>query len=511
MPDKTAHRKRRRLAIVAFEMVRLDRTAAEPLHQQLYRQIRDELVAGSFSQGSSRLPSTRALATDLGISRLTVNLAFSKLHDEGYLQTRVGSGTFVVNALPETFLSAKRAKAEAPLERPVRLSERVKKIPDKRAGKQFDYGIAGGPGVSFVPALAALDEFPIAVWERLRAQVLAKKGAHLLQYASSRGDPDLRKAIATYLCDYRGARCHPDQIIVTAGTQQAMMISALALVNRGEIAWIEDPGFYQARRVFGFAGAKVVPRPIDQEGIVLAHPPRKSSPKIIYVTPSHQFPLGMTMSLARRTALIEFAHKRNAYVFEDDHNSEFRFTGPPLPCLQGLDDCGRVIYAGTLSKILYPSLRLGYILAPEKLVEPMIKIRAVMDQHSPAIDQATLARFLSEGYFLSHIKRMRKLYSDRREFFIETFNKLLGEHFALQVPDAGLHFVAWLRRKADLPIIMATCAEIGIRPSPLSSCFMEAEPDPALTFGFAAWTPAQVREGLRKFSAALDRKFVRQP
>src|ERR1041385_8623196 len=178
---KSLPEKRRRRSIIAFEMIRLDRASAEPLHQQLYRQIRDELRSGSFIDGSSRLPSSRALATDLGISRLTVNLAFSKLHDEGYLQTRIGSGTFVVNALPETFLSAKRAKAEAPLELPVRLSERVKKIPDKRAGKQFDYGIAGGPGVSFVPALAALDEFPIAIWERLRTQVLARKGAHLLQ------------------------------------------------------------------------------------------------------------------------------------------------------------------------------------------------------------------------------------------------------------------------------------------------------------------------------------------
>jgi GntR family transcriptional regulator / MocR family aminotransferase len=507
MPDKKSLNKRRCRAIVAFEMVRLDRGAAEPLHQQLYRQIRDELVSGNFTQSSSRLPSSRALASDLGISRLTVNLAFLKLQEEGYLQTRIGSGTFVANSLPEIFLKSRKAKTEPLLERPVRLSERVKKIPDKRAGKQFDYGIAGAPGVSFVPALAALDEFPIAIWERLRGEVLAKKGAHLLQYASSRGDPDLRKAIATYLCDYRGARCHPDQIIITAGTQQAMMISALALVNRGEIAWIEDPGFYQARRAFGFAGATVVPRPIDEEGIVLARPPKNASPKIVYVTPSHQFPLGMTMSLARRKTLIEFAHTRDAYVFEDDHNSEFRFTGPPLPCLQGLDDCGRVIYAGTMSKILYPSLRLGYILAPEKLVEPMIKIRAVMDQHSPAIDQATLARFLTEGHFLSHIKRMRKLYAERREFFIEYFNKSLGKYFVLQIPDAGLHFVAWLRRKEDLPVIIAACAETGIRPSPLSSCFIRAELDPALTFGFAAWTRSQIREGLAKFAGSLESKL----
>src|SRR2546426_5209653 len=501
--NRKPSKKRRRRAIIAFEMIRLDRTAAEPLHQQLYRQIRDELISGSFSDNSSRLPSSRALAAALGISRLTVNLAFEQLHAEGYLRTRIGSGTFVADSLPETFLSPRRPKTQLLIERAPRLSNRVKNIPDHRAGKQFDFGIAGPPGVTFVPAVAALDEFPIEIWERLRAEVLAKKGAHLLQYASSRGDPDLRKALATYLCDYRGARCHPDQIIITAGTQQAMMISAMALVNRGEVAWIEDPGFYQARRAFGFAGATVVPRPVDREGITIVRPSKQPSPKIIYVTPSHQFPLGMTMSLARRTALIDFARTCDAYIFEDDHNSEFRYTGPPLPCLQGLDNSGRVIYAGTMSKILYPSLRLGYLLAPEPLVEPMIKIRAVMDQHSSAIDQATLARFLTEGFFLSHIKRMRKLYSDRREFFIEQFNNLLSEHFVLQIPEAGLHLVAWLRRKTDLPWITRVCSEIGIRPSPLSSCFMRADLEPALTFGFAAWSRAQIREGLIKFAAAL--------
>jgi GntR family transcriptional regulator / MocR family aminotransferase len=497
--DKNISKKhRRRHSIMAFEMIRLDRAAAEPLHQQLYAR---------FAMNWFRQPSITALPADLGISRFTVNLAFSRLHGEGYLRSRIGSGTFVSEPLPETFLSAHTAKAEPRIEGSPRLSDRVRNIPDHRVGKEFDLGIAGPPGVTFVPAVAALDEFPIAIWERLRAQVLAKKGAHLLQYASSRGDPDLRKALATYLCDYRGARCHPDQIIITAGTQQAMIISALALVNRGEVAWIEDPGFYQARRAFGFAGATVVPRPVDQEGIVIARPSKQRSPKIIYVTPSHQFPLGMTMSLARRTALIDFARACDAYIFEDDHNSEFRYTGPPLPCLQGLDNAGRVIYAGTMSKILYPSLRLGYILAPEQLVEPMIKIRAVMDQHSPAIDQATLARFLTEGFFLSHIKRMRKLYSDRREFFIEQFNNLLSKYFTLEIPEAGLHFVVWLRQKTDLPLITRVCAEIGMRPSPLSSCFMKADVEPALTFGFAAWSHAQIREGLSKFASALNSKL----
>jgi len=492
---------------MAFEIIQLELASHEPLHEQLYRQIRDELVSATFNNNSSRLPSSRELAVDLGISRFTVNVAFSRLHSEGYLQSKIGSGTFVAEQLPEIFLSAQTARAQAHIERPPRLSDRVRGIPDKRVGHQFDFGIAGPPGVTFVPAVAALDEFPIAIWERLRAEVLAQKGTHLLQYASSRGEPDLRKALATYLCDHRGARCHPDQIVITAGTQQAMMISAMALVNRGEVAWIEDPGFYQARRVFGFAGATVVPRPVDREGITIARPPKQRSPKIIYVTPSHQFPLGMTMSLARRTALIDFARTCDAYIFEDDHNSEFRYTGPPLPCLQGLDNAGRVIYAGTMSKILYPSLRLGYILAPEQLVEPMIKIRAVMNQHSPAIDQVTLARFLTEGFFLSHIKRMRKLYSDRREYFMQQFNSLLSKYFILEIPEAGLHFVAWLRRKTDLPLITSICKEIGMRPSPLSSCFMKAEAEPALNFGFAAWSRAQIREGLSKFATALNSKL----
>ncbi len=267
----------------------------------------------------------------------------------------------------------------------------------------------------------------------------------------------MRNAIAAYLCDFRGAHCHSDQIIVTAGTQQALLISALALLDRGDVAWIEDPGFHQARRAFAFAGANVVPRPLDADGIVLMRPSKQRSPKLIFVTPSHQFPLGMTMSLARRTALIEFARTRDAFLFEDDHSSEFRFTGPPLPCLQGLDHAGRVIYAGTMSKILFPSLRLGYLLVPEQLVDAVIKIRAVMDQHSSPIDQATLARFISEGFFLSHVKRMRKLYAERREFFIEQFKSVLGDRFTLQIPEAGLHFVAWLRGKSRPPTYPPEC------------------------------------------------------
>jgi GntR family transcriptional regulator/MocR family aminotransferase len=239
-------------------MIRLDRTAAEPLHEQLYRQIRDELRSASFTDGASRLPSSRALAVDLGISRLTVNLAFSKLYGEGYLRSKARSGTFVADPLPETFLTADKLatgrirrggpKTYRPVGHRPCISGRVRAIPDQRVGKQFDLGALGaGAGVSLVPGLPAVDEFPIDIWEGLRSQALAQKGAHLLRHASSRGDADLRKAVATYLCDFRGARCHPDQILIVGGMQQAMLISAMALLDPAEAVWIEDPGFHQAR------------------------------------------------------------------------------------------------------------------------------------------------------------------------------------------------------------------------------------------------------------------------
>ncbi len=403
-----APRKRRRRSIIAFEMVRLNREASEPLHEQLYRQIRDELEAGDFEHASSRLPSSRALALDLGVSRLTVKLAFAKLRAEGYLRARKGSGTFVAERLPNVYLSAEKSPRPPPAERAPRIARRVLELQDPRTPRQLDFGVTGPPGISFMAGEPAIDEFPIAIWERLRAKVLAQKGAHLLRYASSRGETDLRKALAAYLCDFRGARCHADQIVVVAGMQQAMLLCALALVNPGEPAWIEDPGYHHARRAFAFAGARVVPRPLDREGMVLTGVSKRSAPKLIYVTPSHQFPLGITMSLKRRRALIEFGRRHDAYILEDDYNSEFRFDGPPLPCLQGWDNVGRVIYAGTLSKILFPSARIAYLIVPEQMVESLVKIRSVMDQHSPPIDQATLACFITDGYFLSHVKRMRK-------------------------------------------------------------------------------------------------------
>jgi GntR family transcriptional regulator/MocR family aminotransferase len=496
-------KKRQRRSIMSFEMVRLDRASSEPLYLQLYRQIRAELESGSFDVSASRVPSSRVLATSFGVSRLTVNQAFSKLLDEGYLQTRARSGIFVADHLPATFLKADKPAPAAHTACTPRLARRVSKMTDFRSGRQLDVGIGGPPNVTFVAGLPAVDEFPIAVWERLRAQVLAKKGAHLLRYASSRGEIELRKAIATYLCDFRGANCHPDQIIVVGGMQQAMLICALALLNEGEVAWIEDPGFHQARNVLAFVGAKMVPRPIDREGLVIGKCSRKNSPRLIFVAPSHQFPLGATMSLKRRKALIDFAETRDSYILEDDYNSEFRFDGPPLPCLQGLDHADRVLYAGTMSKILYPSLRLGFLIAPPQLVDTLVKVRAVMDQHSPAIDQATLARFITEGFFLSHVKRMRTLYARRREFFIEQFRKRLGDYFDLEVTPAGLHFVAWLRRKADFPLFMLAREQTGVWPRPISFFCMKARLDPAFVFGFAAWPQAQIEQGLAKLAAAV--------
>ena len=507
---KLALNKRRRSSIIAFEMIRLDRASTEPLHQQLYRQIRDELRSGSFGDGASRLPSSRVLAADLGISRLTVNLAFSKLHGEGYLRSKAKSGTFAAYPLPESFLSAGKPQAQPTIPRPLRIAKRVEALQDLRVRNQFDLGPTGaGAGVSLIASIPAADEFPMPVWERLRAQVLTKKGAHLLRYASHRGDADLRKALAAYLSDFRAVRCHADQIVIVGGMQQAMLISAMAVVNPGEPAWIEDPGYHQARRAFALAGAKIVPKPIDDYGIVITRSRKEALPKFVYITPSHQFPLGMTMSFERRTALLDFARAHDALIFEDDYDAEFCFTGPPLPSLQGIDNSGRVIYAGTMSKILYPSLRLGYIVAPDGLVDSIAKIRSAMDMHSPAIDQATLARFITEGFFLSHIKRMRQIYAERRDCFIQQFNQLLADRFTLQVPESGLNIVAWLKYEDDFPIVRRLTLKLGVRPSPLSLYCIEAKLKPAFVFGFAGWTPAQIRESLIKLASSLQREGKR--
>src|SRR5947199_1840488 len=269
---------RRRRLVMSFEMVRLERASSEPLHQQLYRQIREELESGSFDSSASRVPSSRVLAATLGISRPTVNEAFSKLLEEGYLQARKRSGIFVADHLPATFLKAAKLATTTRTEHSPRVARRVMRMTDFRSGRHLDVGIGGPPSVTLIAGLPAVDEFPIAVWERLRAQVLAKKGAHLLRYASSRGEIELRKAIAAYLCDFRGANCHPDQVVVVGGMQQAMLACALALINEGEVAWIEDPGFHQARNVFAFVGAKIVPRPIDREGLVIGKCSRQNSP-----------------------------------------------------------------------------------------------------------------------------------------------------------------------------------------------------------------------------------------
>ena len=489
-------------------MVRLDRTAAEPLHHQLYRQVRDELRSGNFT--SSLLPSSRALAAELKVSRLTVNEAFAQLHDEGYLVTKAGSGTFVANPLPEAFLAADRESGEPHAQQERHISKRVSRIPDDRVGSEFDLGPTGAPpGVLLQSGIPAVDEFPLAVWERLRAQLLAKKGVNLLRYGSNRGDADLREAVAAYLCDFRGAHCHADQILIVAGMQQAMLIAALAVLDRGDGAWIEDPGFHQARRVFALAEATVIPRPVDKEGIVIAGAPRRPNPRLIYVTPSHQFPLGVTMSLKRRKALLEFAEQRGAYILEDDYNAEFRFTGPPLPCLQGLDRSGRVIYAGTMSKILYPSLRMGYLLVPAPLADAAAKLRTVIDQHSPTIDQATLARFITDGFYLSHVRRMRQVYAERRLFFIRQFNELLGDRFILEIADAGLHALAWFRDEKDMAIVERAKPTLGVKISRLAFFCIEAKLPPALVLGFAAWSPAQIREGLTKLARVLEKSKQR--
>jgi len=312
------------------------------------------------------------------------------------------------------------------------------------------------------------------------------------------GDPSgllrLRRALTPYLRDARGVRCTPEQIIITAGTQQALSLIGRFLLDRGDSVWIEDPGYLGARAAFVAAEANLVPIPIDTDGLSI--PERKKSPRLIYCTPSRQFPLGITMTLARRFELLEFARKNGVWIVEDDYDSEFRYIDRPLPCLQGLTNSQCVIYTGSFSKVLFPSLRLGYLVLPESLVEIFRKAKQIHDAGSSLIDQATAAVFIEEGFFSTHVRRMRQLYRERLDIFLEEAKKHVAGWLLFPEIDAGMDAMGYLNAGCDDAKISTTLASAGIDVPPLSAYSLNAC-QPGLVFGFTAFSPAQIRSAMK--------------
>jgi GntR family transcriptional regulator / MocR family aminotransferase len=492
--------------MVPFLAVNLERRSSTPLQRQIYDQLRTAILSGTLSSGA-RVPSTRELAADLGVSRNTVAGAFDQLLAEGYLEGRVGSGTFVAEALPEELLRVNvgqglpRTARDSPAGE-IRASARGKALAAIRLSPR---PLAPAVPRPFSPGIPALDEFPRALWARMAARILRQAPSFLLTYGDPAGYRPLRRAIAEYLRLARAVRCTADQVIVTDGTQQAFDLAARVLLDPGDAAWVEDPGYGGVRGALQAAGVCCVPVPIDAEGIsVREGMARAPQARLICVTPSHQYPLGIIMPLPRRMALLEWARKRGAWIVEDDYDSEFRYRGRPLASLQGLDESGRVIYTGSFSKTLFPGLRLGYLVAPEKLVETFARARAVTNRSSAGLEQFLAAEFLSEGHFARHVRRMRSLYAERQQALVAAVERELGGALEVRASDAGQHLMAWLPEDADDTAVYQRAGAAGIITPPLSGYTIEARLRPGLLLGYAAYTPRQIREGVRKLAAVLE-------
>ncbi len=488
-------------------LVRLDPASREPVYRQVCDSLREAILAGRLVPGG-QIPGTRLLASDLGVSRNTVNGALAQLRAEGYVVARPRGGTFVNERIPDTLLTVsprtrpgKAPSAPAWSRRPGRrapsaLSAALSKLP-LSAGRSLVQ-----PARPFQTGVPALDAFPWALWARLASQHTRRSGATLSGYGSVLGYAPLRQAIAAYVAAARGARCAAEQVVVTAGAQQGLDLVARVLVNPHDAVWLEDPGYPASRGVFVAAGATVVPIGLDAEGLRIRDH-AGTPPRVVYVTPSRQYPTGVTMSAARRLELLRWADTADAWIVEDDYDSEFRYASRPLGCLQGLDESGRVIYVGTFSKTVFPGLRLGYLIVPEDLVEVFGETRAVSDRQPPGIEQAVLADFIVHGHYARHVRRMRGLYEERRDALLAAARESLGDEVEFGDTAAGMLALAWLPPGASDQEVSARALASGVEAPALSSYAIRPSPRGGLLLGYAGYPPAALRAAMRRLGAAL--------
>jgi GntR family transcriptional regulator / MocR family aminotransferase len=474
------------------------REPGTPATRWLVAALRAAILAGRLRPGE-RLPATRDLARQYGLSRGTIVGAFEQLMSEGYLEARVGSGTRVARTLPEGLLeAAHRARAPSPpaRTRPRRISKyglRVRRFPDLEAG----------PARAFRANRPALDLFPAALWAQLAARRLRRAPPDLLLGCAPLGYRPLQEAVATYLTTSRGVECAPEQVAIVSGVQEALDLVARMLLDPGDRVAIEDPGYIGAAFVFEAVGATVVPIATDGEGITLDRPALAGA-RLVYVTPAHQFPLGVGMSLARRLALLEWAHATGAAIFEDDYDSEYRYSGQPLPALQGLDRHGQVLFAGSFSKVLFPSLRLGYLVVPPDLVDRFAAAQSITHRHAPLLDQAALADFIAGGHFGRHLRRMRQVYAERLAALLASAGRRLPGLLEISSVEAGLQTVGWLQGGIDEEDAAQAAARRGVEVTPLGRYGRRRQPRAGLQLGFAAVDTGEIERGVRDLALALE-------
>ena len=501
--EKAPHR--RVMATFQF-LVPIDRASTTPIRDQLYLQLRHAILDARLQAGA-RMPSTRAVAQQTGLARQTVVEAFDQLQAEGYVVARPASGTYVTETLPEQLLNVRMGSARA-AHSPgaAQLSRRGVQLAGTKIGAIADS--AGAP--PFQTGTPALSEFPFELWARLMSRLLQSHPVELMAYGEPGGFRPLREAIAAYVSSARAVRCTPEQIIVTAEAQQAADLVARLLSDPGDAAWVEEPGYVGARGALGAASMRLVAVPVDDEGLdVEAGRARCPNARIAYVTPSRQYPSGVTMSLQRRRALLAWAQHTNAWILEDDYDSEYRYAGRPLASLQGLDEWNRVLYLGTFSKVLFPSLRLGYVVVPPPLVEAFTSGRALYGRHAPVIDQAVLAEFIAEGHLARHVRRMRRLYADRQAFFVHQAKRHLSGFLEVEPADAGMQLIGWLPEGVDDRALSNRLWQHGIVAAPLSVHYLGEPPSRrGLVLGFGGYDERRVTAAIKKMASVIRDSLV---
>ena len=467
-----------------------------PSYRWLYSAIRAQILSGRLPPGM-RLPSSRELAKLFSLSRGTILAAFDQLTAEGYLEGIVGSGTRVSSTLPEDWLNVENFTKAG-----------KRRIPPKRHVSRFAKSAVLFPGYDKRPTRAfrsnvpALDQFPMELWTQVVTRVLRRASTQHLLGCAPMGYEPLQRAVAQYLAASRGVNCLPQQIAIISGIQEALDITARVFIDRGDSICMEGPGYIGASQAFEAAGALILQTGLDAEGMML---PRRgtASVRLVYVTPGHQFPLGITMSLARRLALLEWASALGVLIFEDDYDGEFRYTGRPIPSLQGLDRSGCVLYAGSFSKVLFPSLRLAYLVVPPDLVERFAATISLTTRHAPVLEQAALAEFIDAGHFARHIRRMREVYAERLEALVDGARREWKGLLELSPIEAGLQTVAWLPKGISESAAVDAAERRNVDVTPLSAYCRKPWPRQGLQLGFAGVNAREIRRGVRDLAAAL--------
>jgi GntR family transcriptional regulator/MocR family aminotransferase len=493
----------RRIAASFLPPLILDPGKSTPIYRQLYDWFRKAILDGRMRPGQ-RVPSTRALAVELKISRIPVLNAYEQLLAEGYFETFTGAGTCVASSIPDDTPRSPSSPARR-VSQEIAQSTAARRI--SRRGVAMAHLLSPSwlniPG-AFRLNLPALDHFPIDIWSKLVARHSRNPSSSIITCSDPMGYLPLRGAIAEYLGAFRGVRCDASQVLITTGSQQALQISAEVLLNPKDKVWVEDPCYPGARRAFNAVGARLTPVRVDQDGMNVEGMIRRGrQARAVYLTPSHQYPLGVMMNAARRMLLLNWAVASGAWIIEDDYDSEFRFAGRPIASLQGLDTDGRVIYVGTFSKVMFPALRLGYVVIPRDLVPAFAAARDASDVYSSTLYQVALTDFIREGHFARHIRRMRMLYMSRRRALVDALRAQMADLTEVIGDDAGMDLVALLPPGIDDVAVSREAAKRGVSAMPLSLCYMKPQARGGLVLGYAGVDVDQIRDGVGKIRMSV--------